>query len=159
MNRERLHLTVAAVVHHRQRFLLVEETDKHTGQRVLNQPAGHVEEDEDLLNAVKRELFEETGLQLEPSAWLGISQLLAENGHRYVRVNFIFEPAQLPEHYQPQDNDILALHWLTAQELASSPLALRSYLVSDAITQYLQGIRLPLSCIAPLHDSMRSLQK
>lgn len=148
MNRERLHLTVAAVVQYKQRFLLVEETDKQTQQRVLNQPAGHVEEYEDLISAVKRELFEETGLKLEPTAWLGISQLTAVNGHRYVRVNFIFEPSQLPENYQPQDSDILALHWLTAQQMLDSPLAVRSHLVSDAITQYLQGVRLPLSCIA-----------
>ena len=55
MSRAQLHLTVAAIVQFEQKFLLVEETDKLTGQRVLNQPAGHVEQDEDLLNAVKNE--------------------------------------------------------------------------------------------------------
>lgn len=149
MSREQLHLTVAAIVHFEQKFLLVEEIDKQTGQRVLNQPAGHVEQDEDLLSAVKRELYEETGLRLEPSAWLGISQLKASNGHRYVRLNFIFEPDELPAHYQPQDSDILALHWYGSHQLSATTLPLRSQLVSDAIAAYRQGVRIPLTLIQP----------
>ncbi len=147
MSRERLHLTVAAIVCYQQRFLLVEETDKLSGTRVLNQPAGHVEQDEDLLSAVKRELREETGLIMEPSAWLGISQLHAANGHRYVRVNFVFEPQQLPPQYAPQDSDIAALHWLSSTAIENATLPLRSRLVSDAISLYLQGVRLPLGLI------------
>lgn len=82
MDRSHLHLTVAAVVCYQNKFLLVEEIDKQSGRRVLNQPAGHVEANEDLLGAVCRELFEETGLALTPQGWLGISQLQAANGHR-----------------------------------------------------------------------------
>lgn len=149
MSRAQLHLTVAAIVQFEQKFLLVEETDKLSGQRVLNQPAGHVERDEDLLSAVKRELLEETGLMLEPCAWLGISQLKAANNHRYVRINFVFEPVSLPVQYQPQDRDILALHWLTAAQLTEHVLPLRSALVGDAIDLYRQGVRLPLALIQP----------
>ena len=149
MSRAQLHLTVAAIVQFEQKFLLVEETDKLSKQRVLNQPAGHVEQDEDLLSAVQRELYEETGLLLMPSSWLGISQLKASNSHRYVRVNFVFEPTSLPGHYQPQDSDILALHWLSADQLQQSALPLRSALVSDAIQLYQQGVRLPLNLIQP----------
>lgn len=147
MSRNGLHLTVAAIVYYQQRFLLVEETDKLTGQRVLNQPAGHVEQDEDLISAVQRELLEETGLALQPCAWLGISQLKAANGHRYVRVNFVFEPTELPAFYTPQDSDIAALHWLNSNEIDHATLPLRSMLVSDAITLYCQGVRLPLQLI------------
>lgn len=149
MSREQLHLTVAAIVQFDNKFLLVEEIDKQTGKRVLNQPAGHVEQDEDLVSAVKRELYEETGLTLEPCAWLGISQLKAANGHRYVRLNFVFEPQTLPPEYSPQDSDILALHWCDATQLSELKLPLRSQLVGDAITAYQQGIRLPLILIQP----------
>ncbi len=149
MSREQLHLTVAAVVQYQQRFLFVEERDKISGQRVLNQPAGHVEQHEDLLAAVCRELYEETGLSLQPSSWLGISQLRAANGHQYVRVNFIFEPQHLPALYQPQDTDILALHWLSSDQLQHHPLPVRSHLVSHAVEQYLAGTRLPLNLILP----------
>ena len=147
MDRTQLHLTVAAVVIYQNKFLLVEERDKLSRQLVLNQPAGHVESNEDLQSAVERELYEETGLSLKADGWLGISQLIAGNGHRYVRVNFYFEPECLPQDYQPQDNDILALHWLSLSQLTEHPLPQRSQLVADAILQYQQGVRLPLSLI------------
>ncbi len=147
MSRPLLHLTVAAVVYFQGRYLLVEEKEKSSGRLVLNQPAGHVEENEDLISAVIRELREETGLSLEPDAWLGISQLKAANGHFYVRVNFVFTPTDLPTQYQPQDSDILALHWLTLEELRTHALPVRSPLVPDAITQFEQNQLLPLSQI------------
>lgn len=151
-NRSHLHLTVAAVVCYQQRFLLVEERDKLSGALVLNQPAGHVEYGEDVIDAVQRELQEETGLMLKPDAWLGMSQLKASNGHFYYRVNFIFEPAELPAHYHPQDADILALHWLDADELAKAALPVRSKLVTAAIDAYRQGIRLPLQALQPMTE-------
>ncbi|MBU1621175.1 MAG: NUDIX domain-containing protein [Gammaproteobacteria bacterium] len=147
MSRPLLHLTVAAVLYFQGRYLLVEEKDKVSGRLVLNQPAGHVEENEDLISAVKRELQEETGLSLEPDAWLGISQLKAANGHFYVRVNFVFTPTELPTQYQPQDDDIRALHWLNFAELKTHTLPPRSQLVLDAITQFEQKQWLPLSQI------------
>lgn len=147
MSRRRLHLTVAAIIRMQDRFLLVEERDKLSGQLVLNQPAGHMEEDEDVLTAICREVQEETGLTLTPTAWLGISQLKAANGHTYVRVNFLFEPTALPAQYQPQDSDIIALHWLTLAELQQHSLPERSQLVTSAIESCLNGVRLPLSLI------------
>lgn len=144
MDRSFLHLTVAAIVVHQHKFLFVEEIDKVSGLRVLNQPAGHVEADEDLTTAVCRELFEETGLSLKPQGWLGLSQLLTTSQHRYVRVNFVFQVHELPDHFQPQDADILALHWLTVDELKRHVLPLRSPLVLDAVTRYQAGNVLPL---------------
>jgi phosphatase NudJ len=150
MSRNRLHLTVAAVIHVNGRFLFVQERDKLSGREVLNQPAGHMEEDEDLLTAVCREVYEETGLTLMPTAWLGLSQLKASNGHTYVRVNFLFEPDALPAYFQPQDPDIQALHWLSKTELLAQKLPPRSQLVLNAVDLCLAGTRLPLSLIQPL---------
>jgi len=146
-DRSHLHLTVAAVVCYQDKFLLVEEIDKQSGRRVLNQPAGHVEADEDLHSAVCRELYEETGLKLSPSGWLGISQLLAANGHRYVRTNFYFDLHEQPKPHQPLDKDILALHWLSQTELQKHSLPARSQLVLDAINDFLHGPKLALSLI------------
>ena len=56
--------TVAAVVMYKDKFLLVEELEH--GNTVYNQPAGHLESDESLVSAIKRELKEETGLSLSP---------------------------------------------------------------------------------------------
>jgi phosphatase NudJ len=150
MDRSGLHLTVAAIVHFQNQFLFVEERDKISGKLVYNQPAGHVEANEDLLAAVCRELYEETGLNLTPNAWLGISQLHAANGEFYFRVNFVFELDKAPSPHQPQDSDILALHWLSAEQLQDKPL--RSRLVLDAIQSYQSGKLLDLALIQPMVD-------
>ena len=52
------HVTVACVVQAEGKFLVVEETVH--GKVTWNQPAGHLEADETLVSAAKRELYEET---------------------------------------------------------------------------------------------------
>lgn len=54
------HVTVACVVHAEGKFLVVEETIN--GKALWNQPAGHLEADETLVEAAARELWEETGI-------------------------------------------------------------------------------------------------
>lgn len=65
------HMTVATVVFHDGRYLLVEELDD--GCHVLNQPAGHLEADETLIDAAARETLEETGWEVQIEAVLGAS--------------------------------------------------------------------------------------
>lgn len=60
------HITVAAVIERDGRFLFVEETDD--GRHVLNQPAGHLDAEEHLVEAVIREVREETCLDF-PRMW------------------------------------------------------------------------------------------
>ena len=55
----KLDLTVAAIAEDNGRFLFVQE--RAARRVVLNQPAGHVEPGESLLDAVVREAREETG--------------------------------------------------------------------------------------------------
>ncbi len=63
-------VTVAAVVEHDGRFLLVEE---HTPEGLrLNNPAGHLDAGESPLQAVVRETLEETARRFEPEALLGV---------------------------------------------------------------------------------------
>ncbi|HET6330886.1 MAG TPA: NUDIX hydrolase [Holophagaceae bacterium] len=132
-------LTVAAVIERRGRFLFVEERDGN-GPRVLNQPAGHVEEGEALIDAAIREVREETGLAFAPEGLVGIYALRAANGKDYLRL--CFHGSVEDGEAQPQDADILACHWLTREELASK--ALRSGLVARCLDDYLKGQRLPL---------------
>ena len=51
-------ITVAAIVPRNQDFLMVEELSQ--GKTVINQPAGHLEPNESLIEAVIREVLEET---------------------------------------------------------------------------------------------------
>ena len=57
-------VTVAAIIECRGKFLLVSEYDE-APDPVYGQPAGHLEKQEDLIEAVTREIKEETGFNLE----------------------------------------------------------------------------------------------
>lgn len=65
-------VTVAAIVERDGRFLLVEE-ETDDGIR-LNQPAGHLDEGESLVDAAAREALEETAHRFMPEYLVGIYQ-------------------------------------------------------------------------------------
>src|SRR5690606_35632457 len=71
-------VTVATVVAEGGRVLCVEE--RSGGRLVLNQPAGHLEPDEDLVQAAVRETLEESGWTVEPTAFIGAYQWTAPDG-------------------------------------------------------------------------------
>jgi len=136
-------LTVAAIIEREGRFLLVEERIR--GQRVFNQPAGHVEDRETLLDAVIRETLEETAWHFAPEHLLGIYLWRAPgSGRTTLRLAFIGSVAD-HDPARALDPPILATHWLTRQEIQSRTSALRSPLVLRCIEDYLSGRRLPLA--------------
>jgi 8-oxo-dGTP pyrophosphatase MutT (NUDIX family) len=138
-------LTVAAVIGHEGRFLFVEEPDKVTGLPVINQPAGHVEAGESLVDAVCREVREETGLTFTPKAVVGLYPLRAANGKDYFRVCFT---GTVPEGAEavPEDPTILRCLWLSRDELAAA--ALRSGWVLRCLDDALAGRHFPLDLVA-----------
>ena len=79
-------VTVATVVALEGRLLLVEE--RIDGQLVLNQPAGHLEPGESLVEAAVRETLEETGWQVRLEAFVGSYQWTAPGGQQYLRFAF-----------------------------------------------------------------------
>jgi len=142
-------LTVAAIIERQGRYLVVEETDGVSPERVLNQPAGHVDPGESVLAAVVRETREETGLDFTPEALVGLYPLRAANGRDYFRVCFMgtVPPGALAA---PKDPDILACHWLTRDQLAAAPL--RSGLVLRCLDDALAGRRFPLALVAEIRQ-------
>ena len=83
------HVTVAAIIHAQGKFLLVEEKDKTTTRLVINQPAGHLENNESLIDAVIRETFEETRWDFTPKYISGIYRWIHDNGETYLRICFV----------------------------------------------------------------------
>ena len=142
-------LTVAAVIERQGRFLVVEELDKVTGLPVLNQPAGHVESGESLLDAVRREVREETGLVFTPESIVGLYPLKAANGKDYFRACFT---GTVPDDAEaiPEDPDILRCHWLTRAELGIA--SLRSGWVLRCLDDALAGRRFPLDLVAEIRQ-------
>jgi len=118
-------VTVAAIIEQDGRFLLVEE---NTSQGVkLNQPAGHLEQGETLIEAIKREVLEETAFTFEPKFATGIQ---------------LWTRGEL-------DSGIIQTIWLTPKEIENASQKLRSPLVLSCVTDYLNGHVFPLSIIRP----------
>ncbi len=138
-------VTVAAIVERGGRFLLVEEeTDRG---RVFNQPAGHLDPDETLLQAVVRETLEETACVFEPAALLGIYQYRQRDSDvTYLRFAFTGEVTAQQEG-RALDHGIVRAVWLTPDEIRASAGRHRSPLVMRCIEDYLAGQRYPLKLL------------
>jgi 8-oxo-dGTP pyrophosphatase MutT (NUDIX family) len=141
------HVTVATVVEHDGRFLLVYENAD--GKNVYNQPAGHLDEDETLIDAAVRETLEETGWTVKPTAVLNVRLYESpHNGITYLRTTFIAETVS----YNPEarlDDGIIEAVWLTREELEACRDELRSPMTLQVIDDYLAGCRYPLEVVAP----------
>jgi 8-oxo-dGTP pyrophosphatase MutT (NUDIX family) len=138
-------ITVAAVVSDADRFLIVEEQIR--GQRVFNQPAGHVEDGESLLAAVAREALEETAWHFEPEWLLGIYTWHSPTGARST-LRFAFTGrVSAHEPSRRLDRPVIAAHWLRREQLLEPARVLRTPLVLRCIDDYLAGRRLPLSAV------------
>ncbi len=142
------HATVAAIVEDNGKFLLVEETTDR-GNR-FNQPAGHLEDNETLIEAVVRETLEETAYTFNPTELLGIYHWKHEhNDTTYLRFAYI---GKVSEH-QPEralDEGIIRSVWMTVDEIRSKATLMRSPQVLTCIEDYLSGQRFPLSVVTHL---------
>jgi 8-oxo-dGTP pyrophosphatase MutT (NUDIX family) len=142
------HTTVATVVEDNGRFLMVEENAD--GEVVFNQPAGHLEAGESLIEAARRETLEETGWEVVVEKFLGLYHYTSPaNQICYVRSCFIARPLQQDESRQ-LDAEILQTHWLTIDEIRRLGHRLRSPVVLRVLDDYLQGIAYPLSLVNTL---------
>ncbi|HEY5623452.1 MAG TPA: NUDIX hydrolase [Gammaproteobacteria bacterium] len=145
---QRIDVTVAALIERSGRFLLVEE--QAGGDIVFNQPAGHLEPEESLIEAVIRETREETGFAFRPHSLLGIYQWhCVEADTTFLRFAFCGD-AKSPSTTPVLDEGIIATHWLTAAQIAAREPRLRSPLVRRCIDDYLAGTRHPLSVVAEI---------
>ncbi|HEX5539738.1 MAG TPA: NUDIX hydrolase [Methylophilaceae bacterium] len=140
--------TVAAIIEQGQKFLLVEEQTAD-GIR-LNQPAGHLENHETLLQAVIRETSEETAYRFHPEALLGIYQWQhPAKDLTYMRFAFI---GSVSDHRPQQqlDDGILRALWMDIADIRASVAIHRSPQVLTCIEHYLAGQRFPLTAITHL---------
>lgn len=141
------HVTVACVVQADGLFLVVEETIK--GKALWNQPAGHLEANETVVAAARRELWEETGVDAIPQHLLHIHQWIAPDKTPFVRFLFAIDlPAVVAT--SPHDSDIDRCLWLPAQTIITAT-NLRSPLVAESVLRYQRPERYPLSLLTPFN--------
>ena len=139
------HATVAAIIERDNRFLMVEE--RVDNEYVFNQPAGHLDPDESLTDAVIREVDEETAWCFSPRHITGIYLWKhPQNEQSYLRVAFCGSCDQhKPD--QPLDDGIIAAVWKTREQLIADNGRLRSPMVMQCIDDYLAGKRYPLDML------------
>ncbi|MFN3986446.1 MAG: NUDIX hydrolase [Rhodocyclaceae bacterium] len=138
-------VTVAAVIERDGRFLVVEE---HTSAGLrFNQPAGHLEPGESLLDAVSRETLEETAQRFRPEFLVGVYQWpRPDREATYLR--FAFGGSWLGEDAgRALDPDIVAAHWLTREELVARSDRHRSPLVMQCLDDWAAGNRHSLALL------------
>ncbi|WP_455234325.1 NUDIX hydrolase [Thiogranum longum] len=141
-------VTVAVVAERDGRFLMVEE--KVDGGVRFNQPAGHLEDGESLVDAAVRECIEETAWVFQPQALVGIYRWRnAARDDTYLRATFCGTCVS-EESCRDLDPDIIAAHWLTLGEIRSRVEQLRSPLVLQSIDDYIAGKRHPLDVLVDL---------
>lgn len=149
---KQMHLTVAAVIERNGSFLMV--TDDTSQGYKLNQPAGHVEDGEDILSAVVREVKEEAGINFYPEKIIGIYLYKLNSDHTYLRICFkggidgnIEEPKP-----SAMDDGVIDAKWYSKEELNDLTKYFRSHLVKQCIDDYLAGNEYDLSILSPYKD-------
>ena len=142
-------VTVAAVVERDGTFLLVEEQTED-GVR-YNQPAGHLETGESLIDAVVRETLEESAWHFTPTALIGVYQYhQAQSGTTYLRFAFT---GGVSDHRPDRalDAGILRALWLSAADIRARSAQHRSPLLMRCIDDYVAGQRYPLRLLYNHH--------
>jgi len=140
-------VTVAALIERGGRYLLVEE-ETRDGLR-LNNPAGHLEAGESLIQAVVREVLEETACSFTPSHLVGV--YLARPAHgagevTYLRFAFGGSVGE-PEPGRALDQGIVRALWLTPAEIEASRERHRSPLLLRCVQDHRDGRRYPLDLL------------
>jgi len=143
------HVTVAAIIEKDARFLLVEECIN--GQLLLNQPAGHWENGETLIDAISRETLEETAWHFKPEYLVGIYQWQPPEQPQSTFLRFAFAGSLSGfEEDRELDSPITRTLWYKHQEIKESQDRHRSPQLLRCVEDYLKGKRYPLQVLNKL---------
>lgn len=141
-------VTVASIIERNGLFFMIEE-DTSDGRRI-NQPAGHLDPGESLIDAVIRETREETAHDFVPSHLVGTYLARYMSNRRNIPVTYLRFAfcGELGQHYdQPLDEGIVRTMWMSYDELVATKDRHRSELILKCIDDYRAGIKIPLSAI------------
>ncbi len=131
------HVTVATVVSREEQFLCVKEHSRKG--EVINQPAGHWEKGETLIEAAQRETLEETGWHVSISHLISVYQWQhPEKDETFLRFCFA---ANCLEHEPTRELDpaIISVCWLSYKQLLDARPAWRSPMVLRCIDDFISG--------------------
>lgn len=134
MRTEQVELTVLCLIHTEDSYLLQDRVNNDWKGYAL--PGGHIEPGESIVDAVVREMKEETGLTINAPRLCGIKQFPIECG-RYIV--FLFETDQFEG--KLVDSDEGKMYWVKTSELSNVNLVddfeeLIEVMLSDNLTEF-----------------------
>ena len=134
MRTEQVELTVLCLVHNEDSYLLQDRVKEDWKGYTL--PGGHIEPGESIVDAVVREMKEETGLTIKSPRLCGVKQFPIEGG-RYIV--FLFETDQFEG--EVVDSDEGKMQWVKTSELLKVNLVddfeeLIEVMLSDSLTEF-----------------------
>ena len=133
---------VGGVVIHRNRALLIRRgSEPLKGEWSI--PGGLIEVGESLSGAVRRELKEETGLDIEPLEIIDVFDRIFRRGRR-VRYHFVIVDyvCKLKDGRLRPASDVIAAHWVRREDLGkfhltrkATSVALKAFAYFDPLTK------------------------
>ncbi len=134
MRTEQVELTVVCLIHKDDSYLLQDRIKNDWKGYTL--PGGHIEPGESIVDAVIREMKEETGLVIENPHLCGVKQFPIEGG-RYIV--FLFETDRFEG--ELTDSDEGKMHWIKASDLSNVNLVndfdeLIEVMLNDSLTEF-----------------------
>ena len=134
MRTEQVELTVLCLIHKDDNYLLQDRIKNDWKGYTL--PGGHIEPGESIVEAVIREMKEETGLDIKQPRLCGVKQFPIEGG-RYIV--FLFETEQFEGVLNSSEEG--TMHWVNAKDLSSVNLVndfddLLEVMLTDTLTEF-----------------------
>ena len=134
MRTECVELTVLCLIHKNGKYLLQDRLKKDWKGYTL--PGGHIEPGESIVDAVIREMQEETGLTIRHPHLCGVKQFPLEEG-RYIV--FLFETEEFEGDLRSSEEG--TMHWIDEKELSKVNLVedfgdLIEVMLNDTLTEF-----------------------
>lgn len=104
------------------KFLLVQESQEKCKGK-WNIPAGGLDENESLIEAAKREIYEETGCKVEIT---GVLEIINEILEGVNVICFFFDTKIIDENIKVDGEEILNVKWFTYEEILNMKDKLRA---------------------------------
>lgn len=145
-------LTVALIIEHDDKFLMVEEYQE-TGELCFGTIAGHVDGKETIVEAAVREGLEESGCPVELDYLVGVYEYVKE---QETILRFTFK-AHLKDNDPSKvkladpDGDIVAIKWYTKEEIYQNKKMWRTRLIGLNFDDYFAGKQYPISLISSIN--------
>lgn len=116
-------IIVGGIIEKDGKYLLVQEA-KEKCRGKWNFPAGHLENNESLIDGAKREIFEECGCSVEITGILKLGNFVLNNDNV---VLFAFKTNLLNDSINYNKQEILDVKWFTYEEILKMKNELREY--------------------------------